>query len=65
MTSEQWDAAALRVAAGVLHRRARKQTFALQVIIRLLQRTADRIDPGGCHPEEVTGRCDQPSSGDT
>jgi len=40
------DAACLRDAARILHTRARKQTFALRVIIRVLQRTASRIEAG-------------------
>ena len=38
------DAACLRAAARVLYTSARKQTFVLRVIIRVLQRTADRIE---------------------
>jgi hypothetical protein len=44
MRDDKADAACLRDAARVLHTRARKRTFMLQVIIRVLQRTADRIE---------------------
>jgi hypothetical protein len=37
------DADCLRRAARILHERARKETFALRVLIRVLERTADRI----------------------
>ena len=37
------DAACLRNAARILHAQAKRETFALRVIIRVLQRTADRI----------------------
>jgi len=40
------DAACLRDAAWILHTRVRRKTFALRVIIRVLQRTADRIEAG-------------------
>jgi hypothetical protein len=40
------DAACLRDAARILHTRARRKTFALRVIIRVLQRAADRIEAG-------------------
>ncbi len=46
MRTDEDDAACLRVAALVLHTRAKKHTFMLRVIIRVLQRTADRIDAG-------------------
>ena len=52
MRNDKTDADCLRDAAWVLHTRARRQTFSLRVIIRVLQRTADRIE----HP---------PPSGDT
>ena len=45
------DAECLRGAARVLHARARKQTFMLRVIIRVLQRSADRIE----HPPPGDG----------
>jgi hypothetical protein len=38
------SATCLRDAAWILHTRARKQTFALRVIIRVLHRTADKIE---------------------
>jgi hypothetical protein len=44
MRNDKTDAACLRDAAWVLHTRARRKTFALRVIIRVLQRTADRIE---------------------
>jgi hypothetical protein len=47
------DAAILRHAAWVLRRRAPKVTFALRVIIRVLERTADRIDGGEDHESAV------------
>ncbi len=40
------DAACLRDAARILRARARRQTFALRVITRVLERTADRIEAG-------------------
>jgi len=43
-TTTTTDAACLREAARILQARARKQTFMLRVIIRVLQRTADRIE---------------------
>jgi hypothetical protein len=43
-TTRSADATCLREAARILQARARKQTFALRVIIRVLQRTADRIE---------------------
>ena len=44
MTCDESDADCLRIAARILRERARHQTFALRVIVRVLQRTADRID---------------------
>jgi hypothetical protein len=45
MRDDAADAACLRRAAWILHKRARQpQTFVLRVIIRVLQRTADRIE---------------------
>lgn len=64
MRSDKADAACLRDAAWVLRTRARKQTFALRVVIRVLELRADRIERSGRHPEAVTGRRDQPPSGD-
>jgi hypothetical protein len=51
--NDKTDAACLRDAARVLHTRARKRTFALRVIIRVLQRTADRIEHSGRHPGDA------------
>jgi hypothetical protein len=46
--ADERDAAALRDAAWVLQGRARKKTFLLRVMVRLLRRAADRIDsPAG------------------
>ncbi len=42
--SDTADAETLRGAAEVLHARAKKHTFMLRVIIRVLQRTADHIE---------------------
>ena len=50
MRNDKTDAACLRDAAWILRKRASRQTFALRVIIRVLERTADRIEhppPGG------------------
>lgn len=47
MSTDVSDAACLRGAARILSIRSRKTTFALRVIIRVLQRTADRIEQGG------------------
>ena len=44
MRNDKTDAACLRDAAWVLHTRAEKKTFALRVIIRVLQLRADRIE---------------------
>lgn len=44
--SDLGDAATLRHAAWVLHHRAKRVTFPLRVLIRVLERTADRIDGG-------------------
>jgi hypothetical protein len=44
MRDDKADAACLRDAARVLHTRARKRTFALRVIIRVLELRADRIE---------------------
>lgn len=43
--ADERDAAALRDAAWVLQARARKRTFLLRVMVRLLRHAADRIDP--------------------
>lgn len=40
------DAACLRDAAWILSARSRKQTFAMRVICRVLQRCADKIERG-------------------
>ena len=37
------DAFCLRESAEILRRRAKRKTFALQVILRVLERTADKI----------------------
>jgi hypothetical protein len=44
MRDDKTDAACLRDAAWVLHTRAKRKTFALRVIIRVLQLRADRIE---------------------
>jgi hypothetical protein len=44
MRNDKTDAACLRDAAWILHTRATRVTFTLRVIIRVLQRTADRIE---------------------
>jgi hypothetical protein len=44
MRNDKTDAACLRDAAWILHTRAMRRTFTLRVIIRVLQRTADRIE---------------------
>ena len=44
MRDDAADARALREASLVLAARARRQTFVLRVIIRCLQRAADRIE---------------------
>lgn len=45
------DAEALRAAADVLLYRARKRTFTLLMLVRVLRRAADRIEGG--HGQEV------------
>ena len=50
MRNDETDAACLRDAAWILHTRATRRTFALRVIIRVLERTADRIEHSGRHP---------------
>jgi hypothetical protein len=52
MRNDKTDAACLRDAAWVLHTRARKRTFLLRVIIRVLELRADRIERSGRHPGE-------------
>jgi hypothetical protein len=46
MRNDKTDADCLRDAAWILHTRAKRQTFALRVIIRVLQLRADRIELG-------------------
>jgi hypothetical protein len=45
--SDQNDAKCLRDAAWVLRTRAKQLTFPLRVVIRVLERSADRIERGG------------------
>ena len=47
---DKTDADCLREAAWVLHTRAKRKTFALRVVIRVLQIRADRIE----HPPPET-----------
>ena len=44
MRTDKTDAECLRDAAWVLQTRAKRKTFALRVIIRVLQLRADRIE---------------------
>jgi hypothetical protein len=53
MRNDKTDAACLRDAAWVLRTRAMRRTFMLRVIIRVLERTADRIEHSGRHPEDA------------
>ena len=50
MRNDKTDAACLRDAAWVLHTRAMRHTFMLRVVIRVLERAADRIEHSGRHP---------------
>jgi hypothetical protein len=43
-TVNQADAACLRNAAAILQMRARRRTFVLLVIVKVLRNTADRLD---------------------
>jgi hypothetical protein len=51
MRDDKADTACLRDAAWIRHTRAKKKTFALRVIIRVLQLRADRIE----HPPPGDG----------
>lgn len=47
LRDSQADARVLREASRVLLFRARQLTFSLRVVIRVLERSADRIERGG------------------